>query len=156
MGAAVVVSSWGGKSFNWAVLPQFLWRCLCSWGNTSTTGTALRPTTWPRPWLTYRSRWRFDDLTLAGVEIHTLKKPFSSAGDVSDHVLQHSVLDDRAACRGRSLRALRGPVNIHSPGGPVAGPANRSCIYFSAGLKNPQSLPQRIWKITILKLFVFF
>lgn len=39
-----------------AVVPQFLWRCRCLWGNISTTGTAWRLTTWQRPWLIYHSR----------------------------------------------------------------------------------------------------
>lgn len=61
----------------------------------------------------------------------------SSIGDLPNHVLQYSVLDDRTASRSSSLPALHGFVHIHSPGSPIPGSAYRSCIDISAGGQTP-------------------
>lgn len=61
----------------------------------------------------------------------------SSTGNLPNHVLQYSVLDDRTASRSSSLPALHGFVHIHSPGSPIPGSAYWCCINISAGGQTP-------------------
>lgn len=63
----------------------------------------------------------------------------SSTGDLPNHVLQYSILDDRTASRSSSLPPLHGFVHIHSPGSPIPGSTYRCCIDISAGGQNPKA-----------------
>lgn len=55
-------------------------------------------------------------------------------GDLPHHVLQHSVLDDRAASWGQPLPALHSPVHLHCPGSPVLRSAGWCRLHLITGI----------------------
>ena len=55
-------------------------------------------------------------------------------GDLPHHVLQHSILDDRAASWGQPLPTLHSPVHLHCPGSPVLRPAGWCRLHLITGI----------------------
>lgn len=54
-------------------------------------------------------------------------------GDLPHHVLQHSVLDDRAASGGQQIPTLHSPVHLYCPGSPVTRLAGGGRLHITTG-----------------------